>query len=53
MKDERIFEEGFSRRGLIKTLGMGGLAIAASGGLGLHRQRPKVNQQRFPGHTRH
>ena len=35
MDDKRILEEGFSRRGLIKTIGMGGLAIAASGGLGL------------------
>jgi hypothetical protein len=35
MKERRTSEEGFSRRGLIRTIGAGGLAVAASGGLGL------------------
>ena len=36
MKDERIFEEQISRRGLIKNaIGVGSLAVMTSGGLGL------------------
>ena len=35
MESEKVFDEKLSRRGLIKTIGAGGLAIAASGGLGL------------------
>src|SRR5208283_1733642 len=38
MEDKTTLEENISRRGLIKTLGAGGLAIAASGGLGLFTQ---------------
>ncbi len=38
MEDKTTLEKNISRRGLIKTLGAGGLAIAASGGLGLFTQ---------------
>ncbi len=35
MEGRKMFDEKLSRRGLIKTIGIGGLAMAASGGLGL------------------
>lgn len=51
MEDERTFEENISRRGLIKkAIGVGGLAVMTSGGLGLlsKAEAAKTKSQKFP-----